>query len=332
MGDDRAGRADASRTAECSTPASRRPDPGPARVAPQTAALIASVPPEVNTTWRGRTPNRLGNLLPAVLQRGPHHAALGVDPSGIGRDARLPPTAAMAVAGLGSDRGGRGVVEVVTGHGRLAGQTTAAQASSPRARDDDSTTGTVPSGVLAAQPGQQALDHPPVDGAEDRVLRGGVAERAVVRHHRGGRALVLGVGGEAVGGEGVGDGVHGGAQRTLACRRATSDRPGSRPYSSPTRSAMPSAAAGPSSCIASCSSRTSRSSRRVSRSSVGSLPTARNRLDGPPGTAAGGPLHGDLEVAARWPVVEVVAGHVGWSEKRAATSEAVAPGFARTKR
>ena len=29
--------------------------PGSARVAPHTAALTASVPPEVNTTWRGRT-------------------------------------------------------------------------------------------------------------------------------------------------------------------------------------------------------------------------------------------------------------------------------------
>ena len=46
--------------------------------------------------------------------------------------------------------------------------------------------------------------------------RGGVAEGAVVGDHRGGGSLVLGVGGEPVRGQGVGDGVHGGAQRPLA--------------------------------------------------------------------------------------------------------------------
>ena len=51
-----AARAEASRTAECST-AEQTTGPGSARVAPHTAALMASVPPEVNTTWRGRTPN-----------------------------------------------------------------------------------------------------------------------------------------------------------------------------------------------------------------------------------------------------------------------------------
>ena len=77
----------------------------------------------------------------------------------------------------------------------------------------------------------------------------------------------------------------------MACMAVRSERwpsPGDiwparvRPYSSPTRSAMPSAAVGPSSWSASWSSRTNRSSRRVSRSRVGSLPMARNRLDGRP--------------------------------------------------
>ena len=47
-------RSEASRTAECST-AEQATGPGSARVAPHTAVLTASVPPEVNTTWRGRT-------------------------------------------------------------------------------------------------------------------------------------------------------------------------------------------------------------------------------------------------------------------------------------
>ncbi len=45
-----AARSDASRTAECSTAAQRTTAPGLARVAPQTAALIASLPLEVKTT------------------------------------------------------------------------------------------------------------------------------------------------------------------------------------------------------------------------------------------------------------------------------------------
>ena len=51
------------------------------------------------------------------------------------------------------------------------------------------------------------------------MLGGGVAEGAVLGHHRGRLAPVLGVGGEAVGGEGVGDGVHGGAHRPLSLAR-----------------------------------------------------------------------------------------------------------------
>ena len=75
------------------------------------------------------------------------------------------------------------------------------------------------SAASPAQPGQQPADHAPVDGTDHRVLGGGVAEGAVLGHHGRGLAAVLGVGGEAVGGEGVGDGVHGGAHRALSFAR-----------------------------------------------------------------------------------------------------------------
>ena len=52
-----AARAEASRTEECSTSAHTTVAPGWDRVALQVAVLTASVPPEVKTTWRGRTPN-----------------------------------------------------------------------------------------------------------------------------------------------------------------------------------------------------------------------------------------------------------------------------------
>ena len=60
------------------------------------------------------------------------------------------------------------------------------------------------------------LDHAAVDGADHRVLDGGGAERAVVVDDAQLVAALLGVGGEAVGGEGVGDGVQRGAERALA--------------------------------------------------------------------------------------------------------------------
>ena len=60
-------RAEASRTAECST-GEQATGPGSARVAPHTAALTASVPPEVNTTWRGRTAEQPRHLLAGLFQ------------------------------------------------------------------------------------------------------------------------------------------------------------------------------------------------------------------------------------------------------------------------
>ena len=58
---------------------------GRARQAPQTAALIASVPPEVKTTWRGRTPSRAADLLPGLLDGHPHGRT---PPRGPGRGRR----------------------------------------------------------------------------------------------------------------------------------------------------------------------------------------------------------------------------------------------------
>ncbi len=192
----------------------------------------------------------------------------------------------------------------------VAGQTTAAQASSPRARDDDSTTGTVPSGSFAAQPGEQSLDHAPVDRAQHRVLRGGVAERAVVGHHRGGRPLVLGVGGEPVGGQGVGDGVHGRAQRPLPVARR--HLAGQRP---PVLLADPlgHALGGQGSehlegLLEQQHQQVVASGQQVEGGIVADGPEPLGR---PAGAVAGGPLHGHLDVAPGGQALEVVAGHVG---------------------
>ena len=57
-------------------------------------------------------------------------------------------------------------------------------------------------------------------------------------------AVVLGVGGEPVGGEGVGDGVQGGAERALPSPGAIARGQAARPYSMPTSSAIASASAG----------------------------------------------------------------------------------------
>ena len=67
---------DASRTAECSTAAQSTAPPGTALVAPQTAALIASVAPEVKTTWRGATLTR-----PATCARATSSASRTMRPS-----------------------------------------------------------------------------------------------------------------------------------------------------------------------------------------------------------------------------------------------------------
>ena len=98
-----AARAEASRTAECSTAAQSTGAPGAARVAPQTAALIASVPPEVKTTWRGRDAEQLGHL-----RRAPPRARRGRcgPPRGAGPGRRAGAWPSRASAATASGRGG----------------------------------------------------------------------------------------------------------------------------------------------------------------------------------------------------------------------------------
>ena len=98
-------RAEASRTAECST-AEQATGPGSARPTPHTAALMASVPPEVKTTWRGRTPNRA-----ATCSRASSRAARTMRPSVCTRpgSAVIPDSAQASMAARASGR--TGVVE-----------------------------------------------------------------------------------------------------------------------------------------------------------------------------------------------------------------------------
>ena len=83
-------RAEASRTAECSTAAQSTGAPGAARVAPQTAALMASVAPEVKTTWRAADAEQVRHLCPCRLERVADGAALFVEPAGIAGRKRGP--------------------------------------------------------------------------------------------------------------------------------------------------------------------------------------------------------------------------------------------------
>jgi len=64
--------------------------------------------------------------------------------------------------------------------------------------------------------GQKPAHEPTIHGTDHGVLRGGLSERAVLGYDGGRLPAVLGVRREPVGGEGVGDGVHGGAHRALS--------------------------------------------------------------------------------------------------------------------
>ena len=150
---------------ECSTAAQSTAAPGRARVAPQTAALAASVPPEVKTTWRGRTPSSA-----ATCPRASSRTARTARPSSWTRPGSpAGPASARRTASTASGRarGGRGVVEVVAGHrgrglrptGRRPAQARAAQVSSPRAREE-STTGVGPSGASPQRPDKSPLTIP----------------------------------------------------------------------------------------------------------------------------------------------------------------------------
>ena len=161
------------------------------------------------------------------------------------------------------------------------GQTTAAHASSPRAREDDSTTGTDPSTASPHRPASSPLTMP-----RSTAHSTGYCDAASPKGQLSATTAVLPPWSSACAANPCAVSVS-----AMACMAVRSDRcpsPGDiwpareRPYSSPTRSAMLSATVGPSSWSASCSSSTKRSSRRVNRSSVGSLPTALNRLEGRP--------------------------------------------------
>ena len=90
--------------AECSTAAQSTTGPGPGPVAaPRPAALAASVPPEVKTTWRGRTPSSPATCPRASSSSCPHLAALLVHPAGVAGRALEPRRRAAAPA---SGRGG----------------------------------------------------------------------------------------------------------------------------------------------------------------------------------------------------------------------------------
>ena len=86
-----------------------------ARAAPQTAALMASVAPEVKTTWRGVSPDELGDVLAGLLERVADHPALLVQAARVRRGQRGP--AGERGQRLGARRRRAGVIEVGASHG-----------------------------------------------------------------------------------------------------------------------------------------------------------------------------------------------------------------------
>ena len=110
-------RAEAARTVECSTAAQSTGDSRAAPVAPHTAALMASVAPEVKTTWRPATPNSSATCPRATSSASRTTSTLLVHPVGIARRQRGPP--GQRSEGLGPRRCGAGVVEIGASHGWL---------------------------------------------------------------------------------------------------------------------------------------------------------------------------------------------------------------------
>ena len=117
-----------SRTAECSTPASTECVPR-LRAAPKHAAAIDSVAPLVNTTSRAARPERGGHSLAGLLDRDAGGHPFLVDPPGV-TAAGLPPLDHRR-QGLGAQRRGGRMVEVVAAHPTLVTQT-----ASPIGLDD----------------------------------------------------------------------------------------------------------------------------------------------------------------------------------------------------
>src|SRR5579863_5356473 len=69
--------------------------------------------------------------------------------------------------------------------------------------------------LSATKAGEQTLHHATIDGAENRMFKNQLTEWAMFTHDPSRRVVILGVGGESVRGERVGDGRHGGAHRAL---------------------------------------------------------------------------------------------------------------------
>ena len=288
----------------------------PRSAAPQQAAAIASVAPLVNTTSRVRAPSRSATWLAGLLDRDPGGHALGVDAAGVAAAGRARATSSVA-ARLRPQRRGRGVVEVVPGGPPASGAIrawppwTAVTQRSPPMGSDGSVSA---ERVVAVEGRQHALDHAPVDRADDRVLDGGAAERAVLgRRCAAAVAVPLGVGGEPVGGEGVGHRVERRLERAVV-RRSRGHRRGHRPavVDPDLLGHAPRPARGRASASARPSSATSTSSWRSGSSRAMSGATDPVALRRPPGAApAPGAGLPDLEVAAGGELVEVVAGDVG---------------------
>ena len=219
------------------------------------------------------------------------------------------------------------MVEVVRGTG-ATGQAMAAQVSSPRAREER-TTGDRPAGVVAAQPGQEALHHAAVDRAQDRVAGG-----RVPNGHCSATTAVAVPWSSAWAAKPWA--VRVSAMARMAARtdrwpspgaiRLASDaavvladlgrhrlgRLGAEQLQGPRRADQQVVAPG------------EELDRRV-------VADREKRLDGRPAPLAARPVS-TCDVAAGHQTVEVVAGHVGVERERVATSVAVIPGWARTWR
>ena len=167
--------------------------------------------------------------------------------------------------------------------------------------------------VVAVERGEHALDHAAVDGADHRVLDRRAAERAVLGDDAELVAVLLGVGGEAVGGEGVGHRVQRGLERPVPRRTRA---PSPRPWPGRSRRRPPRPAPRPARGPASASARPSSVDEHVVVAQRAARGRSRARRPGSASTAGRrrrrrGAADGDLDVAAGGQLVEVVAGDVG---------------------
>ena len=165
---------------------------------------------------RPRTEER-GDLLARVFERDPRHPPFGVQPAGIGRGAR------GGYGSIASSTAGRRGADDAWSRYACGRHTRVTQCSSPPGR-----LCSIVGSRLAVEAFEHALDHAGVDRAQHvRVLARRFAERAVLGDQRERAAARLGVRGEAVRGQRVGDRRERGLHRTVAlagfhaCRDAT---------------------------------------------------------------------------------------------------------------